>query len=136
MIISTVSPVWSWVFSGVGGEFQEFPQEEGQTLGANWSEMGTTAWMTQEAAIRDNSSLPSSGVPSSSDLMSSPLRKRIRSPDLREALSAGLPGDKREGAVSRAGPVSPARTGAGAEQGHIRAGRAHARPSALGSQPL
>lgn len=33
--------------------------------------------------------------PIASDLMSSPLRKRIRSPDLREALSAGLPGSEK-----------------------------------------
>lgn len=33
--------------------------------------------------------------PITSDLMSSPLRKRIRSPDLREALSAGLPGNEK-----------------------------------------
>lgn len=34
--------------------------------------------------------------PVASDLMSSPLRKRIRSPDLRDALSAGLPGGEKE----------------------------------------
>lgn len=35
--------------------------------------------------------------PVASDLMSSPLRKRIRSPDLRDALSAGLPGGEKGG---------------------------------------
>lgn len=48
--------------------------------------------------------------PIASDLMSSPLRKRIRSPDLREALSAGLPGSKkraRAGQLGRAALCEP-----------------------------
>lgn len=84
----------------MGGEIQEFPQAEGPTLGTNWlEEMGTMAWMSQEAAVLGNKPW----CPVASDLMSSPLRKRIRSPDLRDALSAGLPGGKKKGHAGQQG---------------------------------
>lgn len=76
----------------MGGEIQEFPQAEGPTL-------GTMAWISQEAAVLGNKLW----CPVASDLMSSPLRKRIRSPDLRDALSAGLPGGKKRGHAGQQG---------------------------------
>jgi hypothetical protein len=38
----------------------------------------------------------SQDTPEAPNLMSNPLRKRIRSPDLREAFSAGLPGREKD----------------------------------------
>lgn len=70
----------------------------GNKQGTNWSE----ACGQDVPGVRSpGGCLPLSSMsPTASDLMSSPLRKRIRSPDLREALSAGLPGSKVRGWVS------------------------------------
>ena len=73
--------------------------------------------------------------PVASDLMSSPLRKRIRSPDLREALSAGLPGSK-EGGCGR--QSSPAPMSFSCFSGKIRGGwqrRARVKPAVPTLEP-
>ena len=55
------------------------------------------AGVSQESGVLGTVCHQAPVTPVASDLMSSPLRKRIRSPDLREALSAGLPGSKERG---------------------------------------
>lgn len=88
---------WTDVLARVGGKTQEFPQEWGQTLGTNWSEeIRTMPGCPKRQQSRGRVHHQALVSPVASDLMSSPLRKRIRSPDLRDALSAGLPGGEKE----------------------------------------
>lgn len=67
--------------------------------GTNWGPAGQRpmAGVSQESGVLGTVCHQAPVTPIASDLMSSPLRKRIRSPDLREALSAGLPGSKERG---------------------------------------
>jgi hypothetical protein len=58
------------------------------------------ARVSQEAGILGDAHLQALVSPVASNLMSNPLRKRIRSPDLRAALSAGLPESKKRGCWS------------------------------------
>lgn len=81
------------------------PHDEGQTLRRSEPRPGGS----HEAAVLGDS-LPLVS-PIASDLMSSPLRKRIRSPDLRAALSAGLPGGKQRGHAGQQGGARSCFTG-------------------------
>lgn len=112
--LSTLCPAWGWVFAGWKDElmswrgrenrFRSSPRVRDRPWGPTGQRRsGPGLGVPRGSSFGGQFSAKALVSPAASDLMSSPLRKRIRSPDLRAALSAGLPGGKKRGPAGQRG---------------------------------